>query len=172
MLICVNAFAQTNWVVDSSSVTFEILNAGIAVNGSFDGLNANIKFDPEDLSRSKVIASIEAGTVNTGIRIRDKHLRKPDYFFTDSFPTIQLTCEDFYSGDDGGFTGNWTLALKGHDKPVSIPFTFKQNSSIARIEGSFVINRREFDIGGRSPILADEVTVAIVVWAHHAKQAD
>jgi len=172
LLIYGNAFAQTNWLVDSSSVTFEILNAGIAVDGSFDGLNTNIKFNPADLDGSKIIASIESGTVNTGIRIRDKHLRKQDYFDTDSFPIIRLSCEKFQHEKDGRFIGEWTLELKGSNESVSFPFIFTNNAGVATFEGNFSINRLDFDIGRRSPILADEVKVDIKVWAQGVQATD
>ena len=73
------ACGQHIWIVDSSSVSFQIRNAGINVDGTFDGLEAEINFDPKKLKNSKIVASVDAASVDTGIRIRNNHLRKSDY---------------------------------------------------------------------------------------------
>ena len=61
-----------------SSIKFKIKNLGISVTGSFTGLKGKIQFDPANLGKSSIEATVEASSVNTGIDLRDDHLRKEE----------------------------------------------------------------------------------------------
>ena len=50
------------------------------VDGSFDGLVADIKFDANNYASGSMEASIDANTINTGIEMRNNHLKKEEYF--------------------------------------------------------------------------------------------
>lgn len=163
-LLPVATFAQSTWEVDSSMVSFEIRNAGIPVDGTFQGLIADITFDPAMVSQSHIRASVKTATVGTGIRIRDKHLCKSDFLDADTYPSITLQSTTLQGRKPGQYSGLFTLDLKGRREQVVIPFSFTLTSdSAAEITGRFSLNRLDFDIGGNSPILADSVHVHL--WA-------
>ena len=75
---------------EGSSVTFKIKNLGLSVEGSFTGLKGTIQFDPNDLQSSKFNVSIKAASINTGINLRDKHLKKEEYFNAANFSEIRF----------------------------------------------------------------------------------
>ena len=77
-------------VDDASEIKFTIKNFGLNVTGHFSGLSGTIQFNPSDLPASGFNVSIDANTVNTGIDMRDNHLKK-EYFNTEKFPTINFT---------------------------------------------------------------------------------
>lgn len=82
-----------DYMIDSahSSVSFSVRHMMVTnVRGQFSGLKGAISFDPKNLAASKVEASVEAGSVNTGIVKRDDHLRSADFFDIAKFPTLSF----------------------------------------------------------------------------------
>ena len=75
---------------DGSSITFKIKNFGLTVDGYFSGLRGNIQFNPKDLPASKFEVSVSASSINTGIALRDKHLKKEAYFNVETFSEIRF----------------------------------------------------------------------------------
>jgi polyisoprenoid-binding protein YceI len=146
------------------AVTFSIHNFGLATKGSFDGLKGDIVWNASNLSSSSFAVSVDAGTVNTGVDSRDAHLKKEEYFDVAKYAVISFTSTSI-SGNNGTFTVQGNLAIKGVTKNISFPFTVKQEGSSYVFDGSFSINRRDFHVGGGSMVLSDDVKVTLHVTA-------
>ncbi|MCZ6760683.1 MAG: YceI family protein [Gemmatimonadetes bacterium] len=155
--------AQPQWQVESASVTFEIKNAGLRVHGSFTGLEADVRFDPEYPERSAILASIDASTVDTGIGLRNKHLRKREYFHVDQYPRIRMESVRMEKRESDTYSGTFLLDLKGIQREVTVPFTFTPHGQGSTFMGSFMINRLDFGVGESSIILADDITVRLTI---------
>lgn len=155
--------AQPRWHVEAASVTFEIKNAGFPVRGAFEGLEADIRFDPYQPERSTFTASVAASTVHTGIGLRDKHLRKHDYFDVARYPRIHMDCLRVEKAEDDGFEGRFRLQIKDVTQEVTVPFTFVPRGRGGQLAGYFTIKRLDFGLGKPSPILSDTVTVRLAV---------
>ncbi|MFL5763277.1 MAG: YceI family protein [Bacteroidia bacterium] len=152
-----------SWKVKSSAVTFKIKNAGLTVDGSFTGLEADIKFDPLKPENATIKASVDAKSINTGNDMRNGHLRKEEYFNVDKFPKITLQSVKIEKTGPITYNGVFNLTMKGVTKPVMIPFTFMKIPEKTELKGTFTINRRDYGVGGSSMTMADDATVTIVV---------
>lgn len=147
--------------VDSAeAVTFIIKNFGINTNGEFKGIKGTIKWDAANPSASIFNVTVDANTINTGIDMRDNHLRKEEYFNVEKYPVISFVSTAITSNN---VTGN--LTLKGVTKQISFPFTVKPSSGGYLFEGSFDLNRRDFGVGAGSVSLSNNVTVNLKVQA-------
>src|SRR5690348_14032020 len=73
-----------------SSVNFEIKNFGFTVGGSFTGIKGTVQFDPKELNNSSFDVTIDANSINTGIDMRDEHLRGESYFDVKNYPRIHF----------------------------------------------------------------------------------
>ncbi len=153
--------SQTPWSFSKSTITFKIKNSGILVDGSLKGLKTEINFSPSNLSNSSIEASVAVSTINTGIDMRDNHLKNKDYFDEKKHPRINLKSVSFSKKKDGSFIGNFKLTLKGKVKDISIPFTFTESADKATFVGSFKINRLDYDIGSDSWTLSNDVSIRI-----------
>lgn len=151
--------AQTRWKPVSASVTFKIKNAGIMVDGNFTGLIGTVSFDPEHLSTSSIEASVNSASINTGIELRNKHLKKEEYFDVEKYPTISMKSTSFEKQSDGTYKGHFQLTIKGVTKEVIVPFTYTVTGNNAVFKGSFKIIREDYGVGGNSLTMADEVTI-------------
>src|SRR5689334_19743157 len=105
--------AQNYTPVDSSSsVKFKVKNLGFNVGGSFSGLQGSITFDPNNLPACKFDVTVDANTVNTGIDMRDNHLRNEDYFDVKNHPRIRIVSTRITPSTKSGtlyFFGNLTI---------------------------------------------------------------
>jgi polyisoprenoid-binding protein YceI len=142
------------------SITFNIKNFGIGTKGSFKGLKGSIKWDPANPSNSSFNVSADANTISTGIDMRDNDLRKETYFNVAKYPTINFVSTAVSAAN---VTGN--LTIKGTTKQINIPYTVTASGNGYVFEGKFSLNRRDFDVGGSSFTLSDNVDVQIKILA-------
>ncbi len=161
------AYSQQYTVVDEGSeVGFTIRNFGVNVKGSFSGLEGEIVFDEKDLASSEFRVTVKANTVNTGIKRRDNHLNQEEYLDTEKHPLLQFISDKVTTSTD---KDHWfifgKLTIKGVTKEISFPFKAIKESNDYIFEGSFTINRRDFNVGGGSISMADELTVNLKVLA-------
>lgn len=163
--VTVTGFSQALTPDDAAStVSFRIKNIGVATGGSIKGLAGKAVFDPTDLSKAVFDVSVAVSTLNTGIEMRDDHLKKEDYFDLARYAKIQLVSDRIGGSNKRNtwfFYGK--LTIKGVTKEISFPFTAVQEAGGYRFTGEFKINRRDFKVGGSSLTLSDEVSVKLSV---------
>lgn len=148
----------------SGVITFQIKNAGMTVNGSISGIKAQIVLDQEDLSASKIFASVALSTISTGIKKRDRHLQEEEYFDSKNHPAIKMNLISVKKSSQG-FTGIFDLTMKGIQKQISMPFTISEEGGNYIFNGTLSLNRRDFKVGGSSMILSDNVSVQVKITA-------
>ena len=152
-----------NIVAEQSKADFRISNMGLnRVNGTIQGMQGDIQFNPSDLANSSFRVCVDPSTVATGINKRDEHLRNEDFFFVTNFANI---C--FYSKtikvDGEGYVAQGTLTMLGNSQEVEIPFTYSDKTFM----GTLVLNRLDYGLGeGTSTFAAGnevEVTITCVL---------
>jgi len=158
--INITSAQKFNPIDAESKVSFVIKNFGLKVDGQLKGIKGSISFDPNTLSNSAFNVSVNANTINTDNSARDKHLRKEDYFHVEKFPTISFSSSKISkTGTAGKYTVAGNLTVKGTTKPIEFDFTATPTNNGFSFKGSFTINRRDFNVGGKSLPLSDNLTV-------------
>ena len=150
-----------------TAVNFIIKNAGLKVNGSMEGLDAFMIIDPQNGSLIKIEGTIDPSTIQTGIALRNNHLKKRDYFNVKEFPKIFMTSTQIKKNSNRKYVGNFDLSIKDVKKNVSFPFTFSSTDNVYILKGEFSINRLDFKLGEESVILSDDVTIKIEFKTDH-----
>lgn len=151
---------------NGSSIVFHIKNFGLQVDGRFTGLHGQITFNPKDLADAFFDLSVKTSTVNTGIQLRDNHLRKSEYFDVTQFPTMRFVSKRVEAGNDQGtFTAVGTLTIKNITKDISFPFEVESSNDLYVFKGTFSLNRRDFNVGSGSLTLSDELIVTFSIRA-------
>lgn len=82
---------MSKWVIDSdhSVAAFVVRHMMVAnVHGQFNKISGRIHFDPSDVTKSAVEAIIDVSGIYTGIQKRDDHLRSPDFFDVEKYPSM------------------------------------------------------------------------------------
>jgi polyisoprenoid-binding protein YceI len=89
------------------------------VRGKFSGFEADISVDPTNLEAATVTARIDARSIDTGEEKRDGHLRSPDFFDVEKYPTLTFTSTRVKrDGNDLEVTGN--LKIKDQEHPITL----------------------------------------------------
>ncbi|HKS45596.1 MAG TPA: YceI family protein [Amycolatopsis sp.] len=114
------------WTIDPvhSTVVATALHLGIAsVKARFSEVGGRITIG-RPVERSSVHAEIKAASIDTGIKMRDDHLRSPDFLDVETYPTIAFES----SGLRRRGADTWTLAgeltLHGERRPVELELTY------------------------------------------------
>ncbi|PWT70692.1 MAG: hypothetical protein C5B59_20015 [Bacteroidetes bacterium] len=165
--ICVAQFQVAD---EGSIIQFKIKNLGLGVTGAFRGIRGDVEFNPQNLSESSFDVTIDANTINTGIDMRDDHLRADSYFDVQQYPRIRMVSNKITRSNKKDvlfFFGN--LTIKNQTKPVSFPFTAEPINGGYLFKGSFKINRKDFDVGGSSTI-SNELEVLLQVQTKPLKR--
>lgn len=159
------AIAQQFKPVDEGSeVSFKIKNFGINVGGSFTGLKGKLVFDPDNLEGALFDVTVDAKTINTGVNQRDEHLRKEEYFDVDKYPNIHFASTKITTSTNKDYLFVFgKLTIKDVTKEISFPFKATKKGEDYLFEGEFKINRRDYNVGGGSITMADELTMNLSV---------
>ncbi len=172
LLICVSVSADPGSEVKSHKITFKIKNAGITVDGSFSDLQADIKFDPNNLDKSVLKASVGVASIKTGINKRDRDLQMRKYFYVDKYPRIMMTSKKIKHITGDQYKGTFELTIKGVTKNIEIPFTYNEKDNLGTFNGEFRVNRRDYGVGSNSLILSDDASMFIQVTTRQNKLKD
>jgi len=96
--LSVATFAQTKWKVDPmhTFLNFSVKHSGISfVDGSFKKFDGEFTSSKEDLTDAKINFSADVASINTGVDMRDNHLRSDDFFNAEKFPKITFVSTSF-----------------------------------------------------------------------------
>jgi predicted dinucleotide-binding enzyme/polyisoprenoid-binding protein YceI len=149
------------WTIDPvhSSIEFSVRHLVVGkVRGRFADFSGAITV-PENGTPS-IAATIAVGSVDTGNPDRDEHLRAPNIFGADEFPTANLASVDMHgTGKD-----DWVLVvdftLRGVTKRLPLAFSFLGVSAgmghgeVAGFEGVIKLKRSDFGVLTDTPVLA------------------
>ena len=143
------------WAIDPahSQVTFSVKHMVIAtVKGQFKVIAGSLNIDEANPANSWVEATAETASIDTRDAGRDGHLRSPDFFDADKYPTISFksTKVEPVGGNEYKVTGD--LSLHGVTKPVVFNAEFNGTDKDpwgnlrAGLSATTKINRKDFGL--------------------------
>jgi polyisoprenoid-binding protein YceI len=163
------------WTIDKahSMASFKVRHLVANVTGSFRDFDANINIDRAKPANSSVEFTIQAKSIDTGNTNRDEHLRSPDFFDVEKFPTITFKSTSVKANSANDFAVTGDLTMHGVTKSITIPVSFLgfgkdgRGNEKAGFEIETTLNRKDYGIvwnrnvdeGGL--LLGDDVKVSI-----------
>ncbi len=142
-------------------IRFQIKNAGITVNGTISDWEYEFVWDAKKLANCSISGRANPIAIDTGIKLRDKHLQGRQYFHAEKFPVISLQSKKIISTKKGNYKGIFELQIRDVKKEIEIPFSVTTSSHKQYFKAEFNINRLDFYLGESSLVLGDEVKVFI-----------
>src|SRR5262245_627509 len=73
---------------EASEVSFKATSRFMNADGRFHQVTGEVVVDPGDPATARISVAIEAASIDTGIGLRDNHLRSADFFDVERFPAI------------------------------------------------------------------------------------
>lgn len=141
------------WTLDRShsTVGFSIRHLVFSkVRGRFRDFGGAVELDGD--APVSVTATVQAASIDTAEADRDAHLRSPDFFDAESFPTLSFASTRLATKGAGAWALTGDLTIHGVTKEVTFEVTTSGrakdpwgNERIA-FEGTTRINRKDFGL--------------------------
>lgn len=166
-----SVFAQTTWNADPmhSKLTFSITHMGISdIDGLFNKFQVSAVTNKPDFSDAVFELSVEVPSINTQVEMRDNHLKSPDFFEVEKYPSMTFKSTSITVVSKNKYKLNGNLTLRGITKPVSMDLWYrgtnvdaKSNKSTSGFQLTGMIKRSDFGVGPKfpAPMLSDEVQI-------------
>ena len=109
-----------------SSVAFKVRHLGItSVNGNFSDYTANVTMEGDDLSTVQAEATIQVGSIDTGIERRDGHLLSDDFFSAETYPTMTFVSKEVRNvdGEEFELVGDLTIRDVTNEVVLEVEYT-------------------------------------------------
>ena len=150
------------------------------VRGEFGKMSGTVVFDEKNPGTTKIDATLDATTINTGVAQRDEHLRGADFFDTAKFPTLTFKSKSARKTADGlavtgdltmhGVTKEVVLNVEGPSAEVKDPWGNQRRGATATAK----IKRSDFGLSWNKAVetggvmVGDDIAITIDVEATRA----
>ena len=133
---------ESQWTVESGTLSITINQGGRDVTGEFADWTADIDFDPET----------ETGHVNVVIATPSLTLGSvtndalgSDYLDAANAPTAQFRAK--ISRQESDLVADGTLTIREQTVPLKLPFTLSIEEGVASMQGETSLNRIDYGVG-------------------------
>lgn len=173
------ASAQTNSSNDPyhSRLGFVVKHLTIAeISGQFSDFSVKVVTTKADYSDMQVTVTAKTSSINTGVEMRDNHLKSADFFEVEKYPEITFVSTSVQKISDKKFILSGNLTMHGVTKPVKLtidyygsvlnPMSQKETYGF-HITGS--VKRSDFGIGPKFPEAMVSDVIKIVADGEFSK---
>ena|SRR6266498_2757058 len=130
---------------EASEVGFRATSRFMNANGTFGRFKGDVVVDPKDPTTAKVRVIVEAASIDTGIEMRDNHLRSEDFLDVNRFPTVTFESERVeMAGRRATVMGR--LTVHGVTREIAVPVDVQMSEMALVATGEFVLRRSEYGI--------------------------
>lgn len=148
--------------VDSSVLRFRGEHDGDTFAGVFANWQADIRFDPDELEQSRILARIDTGSAQTGVGLQERTLRKAEWFDVSRYPYAYFASNSIRALGPGQFAVDGQLEIKQRPIPLP-PLQLRLNADSLQVTVEAVIRRDDADLGMSSDPDAAYVSMSIPV---------
>jgi polyisoprenoid-binding protein YceI len=175
------------WNVDGShtEINFSVKHFFTPVTGTFHDFEIELMFDAEAPENSSVTVSIDVASIDTKNERRDNHLRSPDFFDAEAYPTMTFESASVRKVSEDKLVATGNLTIKETTKEVELgidllgiqelpPEMQEMLGGVVRVAGfqaGTTVDRREFEVGvanwAQTVIVGGDVEISIALEANH-----
>ena len=171
-------YVAGTWDIDPvhSDVSFTVRHMMVSkVRGHFDTFSGEIVTGPE-FTDSKVTATIDATSINTGTEQRDNHIRSADFFEVEKYPTWTFNSTHLrLEGDTHTLVGE--LTIKGVTRTVELALEVNgfgpdaYGGTRTGFTATTTIDRNDFGVDIKMPmdgggvVVGDKVQITLEIEA-------
>lgn len=149
-LHALSSTTQTRWEIDpeNTSIEFAIGNPFHRVLGRFTGVRGSAVTFGDSIDDAMIQVAIDAPSIDTGLKIRDRHLGYGLFLDFEHFPTISFASTSLQDRGDGRLRVFGDVSIRGVSRQVALDASVEQrDDDRARLVASTVLDRRDFKIG-------------------------
>jgi polyisoprenoid-binding protein YceI len=164
------------WEIDPahSQAAFVVKHMMFAtVRGHFNVVSGHLHIDEQNPQNSWVDAQVDATSVDTRDERRDGHLKSPDFFDVEKYPTLTFksTKVEHVGGNEYNVTGD--LTIRGETRPVTFKAEYGGQGknpyglTVAGLSAKTKISRKDWNLNWNVALetggwlVSDDVTIEI-----------
>ena len=163
--------AVSTWQNDDfhSQLGFTVTHLGISdISGTFNDFDVNVTSSKQDFSDAQIELSAKIASIDTRVEPRDNHLKSPDFFDAEKFPTLNFKSTSLKPAGKNKYKLTGNLTIHGVTKPVTMDLLYKgtiqhpmNKKPTAGFQVSGTIKRSDFGVGDKfpAPMVSDEVRI-------------
>ncbi|MFO7541298.1 MAG: YceI family protein [Thiobacillus sp.] len=165
---------EESFTIDHTNTrpSFEVGHMGFATqHGRFDRTRGMVIMD-EQKKQGKVDITIDAGSINTGIKQLDQVLREFDYLNVARHPSLTFQSSQFKFDRDKLVAVDGTLTMLGVSRPISLKVTHYEcgidlatSKYICDVDAEARFKRSDHGMTKFIPMVSDDVKLRIKVKA-------
>ena len=176
------SFAATYKVdLSHSQMGFSVRHLFSKVPGKFNEFEGTFNFDEKTAEKGSADFTIKTASIDTDTPKRDDHLRSPDFFDAQKYPTITFKSKSVRSTGKNKYKLSGDLMMHGVTKPVTFDAEYlgtdkdPWGNTKVGFTASTKINRKDFGIvwnkklDSGNLLLSEEVELNIQIEADQQK---
>jgi polyisoprenoid-binding protein YceI len=144
-------------------------------SGRFLDMDGTLDFSPTEPESGGIEVSIRTGSVATGLRELDDHLKSPDFFAANANPRITFRSTGVTQTAERRGEVKGELTIAGITKPVTLDVTWNftgeyplssinpayQGKWVSGFSAKTTIARSDFGLKRAIPLISDEIQITI-----------
>ncbi len=154
VLLTVSTVAADTWTFDKphSSIGFSVRHLVVSnTKGYFNDYDGEVQFDGKNFDVASVSITISVASIDTKNTDRDDHLRSPDFFDVETYPTIEFKSKKIVKGKGNNFKIIGDLTIKDVTKEVTLDAEFLGVVELPKVTkagftAETTINRQDFNV--------------------------
>lgn len=166
------------WHIDPShsEIQFSVRHMMIStVRGRFNKFSGTVEADEQNPTGARVKVEVDVSSIDTGDEKRDTHLRSPDFFDIEEFPTMTFKSSRVEQLDDRHGRLHGDLTIRDVTKPVVLDVEYAGmakspwGTTSAGFSAETRINRKDWGLNWNVALetggwlVADEIRISIEV---------
>ncbi len=153
-----------------SAIEFKIRHFLNKIPGTFSQFEGEILFDKDNPSDSRATATIAVSSVDTRNEKRNAHLRTPDFFNADKYPTITFQSTKWEVRGEHEYVVTGILTMMGVSREVELEVGFlgeleTGSKTVSGWEAEAEIDRDQWGLRGGKPAVGSDVEIEITIQA-------
>lgn len=171
---------MATWAIDPvhSVAEFGVKHLMIStVKGRFGALSGALQFDGRDLTTASVAATIDVASITINDPQRDAHLRSPDFFHAEAYPTLTFRSTGVEHVAKDAYRVRGDLTIRGTTRPVTLEVTYDGQITDptgvprAGFSATTTINRKDYGLSWNAlletggAVVSDTVAVSLYIAA-------
>lgn len=163
---------QTHWEIDPENTSVQFIIGkipGFKVGGRFGRVRGSTVTHDGSPAQSSIDVKIDAASIDTGIKVRDVHLRTAGFLDVKHFPSIVFRSTRIEDLGRDRFHISGDLTIRGLTRQVVLDATVDvRDLEQAKVSATTVLDRRDFKIGPKPMglMVGNDVVVQVALALH------
>lgn len=175
----------SKWSIDPthSEIHFKVKHLMInTVTGSFKKFDASLETSREDMSGANISFTADVRSIDTGMEMRDSHLKSDDFFNAEKYPQLKFESSSFEKLGDTVYLLKGNITIGETTKPIQLDVEYGgkmvdfYGNTKAGFEITGKLKRKEFGLNwdavteAGGVVVSDEIKLVMNVQMQLNKQ--